>query len=85
MKREYFYTERGKIKPYHYCSDCGKQYRDDEMESGLIVNMGSNITPIKYCAKPCLLIKFPSPVLKKPESERVFIEPEAQEVVEECF
>ena len=63
MGRDYFYKERGKMLPYHYCSECGKQYKDDEFKAGLIVNVGSNSTPIKYCAKPCLLIKFPPPSL----------------------
>lgn len=61
MGREYFYKERGKVLPYHYCSECGKQYKDDEFKDGLIVNVGSSSTPIKYCAKSCLLIKFPPP------------------------
>jgi len=62
MKREYFYKDaKGVVRPYHYCSECSKQYNDDEFQAGLIVNVGSSTTPIKYCAKPCLLVKFPPP------------------------
>lgn len=62
MKREYFYKDQNKVvRPYHYCSECGKQFNDEEFKAGLIVNVGSTTTPIKYCAKICLQIKFPPP------------------------
>lgn len=64
MKREYFYTEARVVRPYHYCSECGKQFNDDEFLAGQIVNVGSGITPIKYCAKPCLSLKFPNGLSK---------------------
>ena len=67
--REYFYKDHGKMKPYHYCSECGKQYKDDEFKDGLIINVGSSTTPIKYCVKPCLQLKFPSPLPKIPKSK----------------
>lgn len=66
MKREYFYTDsEGKTRPYHYCSECGNQYNDDELKANLIINVGSETTPIKYCATPCLGIKFPTPPEKR--------------------
>jgi hypothetical protein len=59
LVREYFYKDpKGEIQPYHYCSECWKQYTNDEFNAGLIVNVGSTATPIKYCAKPCLGLKF---------------------------
>ena len=62
MKREYFYTDsQGKIRPYHYCSECGKLYNDDEFKAGLIISMGLENAPTKYCATPCFGIKFPAP------------------------
>ena len=69
MKREYFYKENEVVKPYHYCSECGKQYKDDQLDKE-IINIGSRTTPIKYCRTPCLELKQPKPVLKKaPELE----------------
>jgi hypothetical protein len=62
MKREYFYkNSKGEIVPYHYCSECGKRYTNEDFNDGLIINIGSNTTPIKYCVKPCLSLKFPEP------------------------
>lgn len=61
MKREYFYKNaKGESRPYHYCSECGKRFNDEEFHAGQIVNVGSGITPIKYCVKPCLSLKFPN-------------------------
>jgi hypothetical protein len=66
MKRDYFYKDsEGGLRPYHYCSECSKQYNDDEFKAGLIINVGSSTTTIKYCAKPCLQIKFPPELSKK--------------------
>lgn len=60
MTREYFYkNSKGQVVPYHYCSECGKRYTNEEFNNNLIVNVGTSITPIKYCVKTCLDLKFP--------------------------
>lgn len=78
MKREYFYTDsKGKIRRNHYCSECGKQYNDDEFKAGLILSKGLENAPMKYCATPCFELKFPphpvkitEPIPKKETSQK---------------
>ena len=67
MGREFFYLIDGKTKPYHYCTDCGTQYTDEQLQAGEIVNVGSKATPIKYCKTPCMARKLP-PEKKKEKS-----------------
>jgi len=68
--RKYFYkNSSGEVVPYHYCSECGKQFTNEEFNVGLIVNVGSKTTPIKYCAKPCLSLKFSEVTSKRQHVE----------------
>lgn len=47
-----------------------KQYNDDEFKARLIISMGLENAPMKYCAIPCLVIKFPTPVFFKDDKIR---------------
>jgi len=55
MIRPMFYKDRkGNLHRYHYCMDCGKQYKEPDLIHGLIVNVGSSKLPIEYCKLNCL-------------------------------
>lgn len=85
MKREYFYKEHGQLKPYHYCSECGKRFTDDEFKKGLILNVASKSTPIKYCATPCYQIKFQPATPKISKTNSKTIKDPEQELIPELM
>ena len=69
--KKYFYKINGKLLPYHYCSECNKQYTNSDAIKGLIVNIGTSKTPLNYCASPCLKRKFPQPISKKSHTKSI--------------
>lgn len=64
MKREYFYNENGVMKPYHYCTNCGKRHTDDQFRKLEIINIGTQRTPMKYCNTDACLGKVTLPTYK---------------------